>query len=217
VWRRAGPLLDLGLRLVLRLRVAGAEHVPAGGPFVLAPVHVSYLDPVVLQVVAWRLGRPLRFVVVREAFGTPLTGWFLRASQQIPLDAAAGHVALLRAVRAAQAGEGLCLYPEGGIPDGAAAARPGLGFLALRCGVPVLPVGTWGLDRQGGRRRFRPRRRAGVVIGPPLHVGAWTGRRDRQAYQAVAEAALVAAHALVPAAARIAGTRQPDRFGARDG
>jgi 1-acyl-sn-glycerol-3-phosphate acyltransferase len=206
VWRWAGPVASLGLRLLLRLRVAGVEHIPPLGPFALAPVHVSYLDPVVLQTVAWRAGRPLRFIVVRAAFSTFLSGWFLRASNQIPFDEGRGHVALLQAVRAAELGEGLCLYPEGGIPDSGVVevARPGVGFLALRCGVPLLPVGTWGMDRTGGRARWRPRRRVGVVIGAPQELASPTGRTDRAAYAAAAAAALEEARGLVAAARSLA-------------
>jgi long-chain acyl-CoA synthetase len=36
------------MRVLFRLRVEGLENVPEGGPFIIAPNHVSYLDSFVV-------------------------------------------------------------------------------------------------------------------------------------------------------------------------
>ena len=73
------------VRIVLRLRSTGREHVPDGG-CVLAANHWSNLDP-------WPLGLPLfprrflRFMAKKELFWPPL-GWIARAGGGSPSTAA---------------------------------------------------------------------------------------------------------------------------------
>lgn len=60
------------------LRVEGAEHVPGTGPVILAPNHVSYLDPVVAGV---SIRRRVHFMAKKELFRSRLAAWLLRGLQ----------------------------------------------------------------------------------------------------------------------------------------
>jgi 1-acyl-sn-glycerol-3-phosphate acyltransferase len=97
------------------------------------------------------------------------------------------------------------VYPEGHITPGARGpGQLGAGLLALRTTAPVVPVCSWGLERRDGWHRPRPRRRAGVAVGPPVDLGAWRGRDDREACGAASEAMLDGVYAQLPAARRAA-------------
>lgn len=200
LWAVCARVLDLAVHLLGPVRVQGAEHLPARGGALLAANHVSALDPVVLLVVAHRAGRKLRLVGVQEAHDKPVLGWFARAGRHIPVVQGEPSRAALTAIeRAVRAGELVLLYPEGTIPRPGeqVAAKGGVGLLALRAGVPVVPLRSRGLERDAVRR-WRPwrRLRATVVVGEPVPLPDLAGARGAARYRVVAEAVLAAVRRL---------------------
>ncbi len=200
VWLVGIQVLDGYVRAALRLRITGLEHLPRSGAALLVANHVSYLDPVVLIVVGHRAGRRVRVLSVQEAFERPGSGFFLRAGRHIPVgaDPADRMVAIRRARAALHRGEVVLIYPEGTIASGTEqrAARGGAGLLALTSGVPVIPIRTWGLER--GAARCWHRRRASVVVGPPVDLTPANQMSGRRRYEAAAALALDAVRALRP-------------------
>lgn len=157
----------------IRLRVTGAEHLPASGPALVAAKHQSAFDTIV-----WlRLLPDPAYVLKRELMYLPVWGWLARKARMIAVDRAAGGVALrhlLRAGREAAAeGRQMVIFPEGTrvAPGAHVPYQPGVAALAAATGLPVLPVATdsglcW------GRRSFR--KRPGtitVAVLPPLPAG----------------------------------------------
>jgi 1-acyl-sn-glycerol-3-phosphate acyltransferase len=148
-------------RLVFRPTVEGRHHVPQRGPVILAANHLSFVDSIVIPIVA---PRPVAFLAKAEYFGQPgmkgwLTGTSLRAIDAIPVQRGA-H-------RAAQASLELAL---GVLADGRIyRGRTGVAWLALTSGAPVVPVAVRGTDRiqPVGARIPRPGRIT-VRFGPPL-------------------------------------------------
>lgn len=172
VWAVCIRALDLALRVLGTVRVRGAEHLPRTGAALLAANHVSHLDPVVLLVVAHRCGRKVRIMGVQEVSDRPLVGRFVRAGRHIPVvQGSPSRAPLLAAQQALAAGELVLVYPEGTIPEPGAevAAKGGVGLLAGRTGVPVVPLRSRGLER-GALASWRPWRRlhATVDVGPPV-------------------------------------------------
>lgn len=186
------PLVDLLVRVLFRVEVHGAANLPRHGPVLLAANHVSYLDPCVLASVAHRAGRRIRFLALSELFSKPGLGWLLRAGRMIPVHRGRGAEQMLRDARAAlRAGEAVLIYPEGTIPARGVTveAQRGAGLLALATSAPVVPVGSWGLERR--RSRMPPvRRRAVVVFGDPLDLSSLRARSDRTSGQEAAAALL---------------------------
>ncbi|MGH7319635.1 MAG: lysophospholipid acyltransferase family protein, partial [Candidatus Rokuibacteriota bacterium] len=88
----AVPALYAGLRRLVRpmldrffdFRVAGLEHLPRTGPFIVAANHANYLDGVVLGAA---LPRKIVFLVMPRVYrATPLHPYFHRHVGSIPIE-----------------------------------------------------------------------------------------------------------------------------------
>jgi 1-acyl-sn-glycerol-3-phosphate acyltransferase len=152
------------------LRVEGLDHLPATGPYIVAANHHNYLDGVVL---AAALPRPIVFLVMPRVWrATPLHPLLHRHIGSIPLTLEGADIGGLRgAVRALEDGRIVGIFPEGPFSVRGRLERglPGVGLLALRAGVPVVPAGIRGTYQAlAGRRGYLPRRfPLEVRFGPP--------------------------------------------------
>lgn len=170
----SGFLLAFGrsLRALLSLlgpiRLRGAEHLPPG-PFILASNHLSYLDsPVLLTLVSFGIGTPVAPAATRGLFVFPLT-LILKRIGAIPINRRSGdNVESLRRMLESLKSRPLLMFPEGGRQRNGVArpSRPGLGFLALAAGVPVVPARLTGTDRV--LRRLPRRTSMTLTLGSPL-------------------------------------------------
>jgi 1-acyl-sn-glycerol-3-phosphate acyltransferase len=168
----AGPFLHT----IWRPKVTGAEHVPASGGAILAANHQSVVDSVFLPLM---LDRPVTFSAKAEYFsasGPAARVWaaYLKATNQLQMDRDGPRAAqdtLDAAVVLLRAGNLFGIYPEGTrSPDGRLyRGRPGVGYLALKSGLPVIPVAILGTRRVLPPGRVVPRPgRIEVRIGAPL-------------------------------------------------
>lgn len=162
VYRLARRLLWIGLKLFFRFRSYGADNVPRSGGCIIVANHVSYLDPPVVG--AGAMHRPMYFVARDTLFTrSAVGGWLMKNFNCIALDRTKGDIgAMKRTLRVLQAGEAVALFPEGTrSPNGALQeAKPGIGFLIAKAGVPVIPAyveGTYEAFPKNARRlRLRP-------------------------------------------------------------
>lgn len=157
------------VRLYTRMRVEGREHVPTSGAFVLAPVHRSYIDTPIAACVT---RRRLRFMGKDAVWRYRPVGWAASALGAFPVTrGSADREALSRGVAVLESGEPLVLFPEGERKSGPA-VQPlfdGAVYIAVKAGVPIVPVGIGGSERvlPKGVRFPRPRR-VHVIVGPPI-------------------------------------------------
>jgi len=97
-----------------RVRVIGRENIPREGPALLVPNHVSFADALFVMTAT---DRPIRFLVYADYFDRPFMGWILRSMRSIPISAKGGPRMILKAFREAgkalDAGELVCVFPEG--------------------------------------------------------------------------------------------------------
>ncbi len=178
VSKGSARLLWLIARLFTRLwvRVEVRGRFPTEGPVLIAPRHLSVLDPIVLS-----RGMGLPFMLrLRWAgwtgllFQGPVSRWFSRAAGVLPVDpATAPRRSLALAAAALQRQDSLVWFPEGArSPDGTLQPfQPGVGLLLRAWPVPVVPVwleGTRELMPQG--RRFPRPGRVTLVVGEPISV-----------------------------------------------
>lgn len=177
--------------VVYRLKTAGAEHIPEEGPALIVCNHVSFVDPLVLMASS---PRPIRFVMDHRIFSTPLLSWLFRTVNAIPIAAAKEDPAMMERAfeavhEALQAGDLVCIFPEGRITDTGELYpfRPGVTRILARDPVPVVPAalqGLWGsfFSRKGGPAMTRPLRRGvfsriGLVAAPALAPAEATPER----------------------------------------
>lgn len=165
------------LRLLLRPRVTGTEHIPRRGPVILAGNHLSFIDPVALAALA---RRRVHFLAASNYFTQRgvgrIVGWFLSGTGMKPIDRSGGSAseASLRAgLEVLSKGAVLGIYPEGSrTRDGRLhRGRTGVARLAVLSGAPVVPVAMVGTDHviPVDSRSVIPRiRRIEMRVGAPL-------------------------------------------------
>jgi long-chain acyl-CoA synthetase len=162
------------MRTLFRLRYSGLENLPARGPFIIAPNHTSFLDPVALA--ASLDPRLLRCTYwagwTGVVFKGPIRRALARLAQAVPIDPRRGAASSL-ALGAAVLKRNMALvwFPEGQrSPDGSLQPfRAGLGVLLQHFPVPVVPVVIEGAYAAWPRQRRLPRLgRLAVHIHPPV-------------------------------------------------
>jgi len=170
-----------------RIRIEGRENVPSGGCLIVSN-HVSFMDP---TTVGWAVAREIYYLGRKSLFRPPFWSWFLPICNVLPIDRDGHDIAgLRRIIKMLKEGHAVLLFPEGTrSPDGTIQpAEPGAGLVALKAGVPILPVRVFGtyesLSRHTKRLRFHPIR---VVIGKPYPPAIAEGRKEKESYGLVAQ------------------------------
>jgi len=170
------------LKIFFGLEVKGKENLPGGGPFILACNHVSHIDPVVVGVACNRLR--VSFVAKKELFEIPIYRHWFRSMGCIKINReTGGSGALKEALFRLKKGGVVCIFPEGTrSKDGKLQeARPGVGLLVSRAGVPVIPVYVKGTGKVLPRGATRLKR-AGVKIdiGRVIDISAGIRMSDKR-------------------------------------
>ncbi len=178
------------------LRVTGRDRLVSGAQ-VLASNHVSNIDPVIVGLAAMR---ELHFLAKEELFrASRLFGWLIRKYNALPVRRGSADAAAIKCwSRVLRSGQTLVLFPEGTRSKTGEIAqfKPGVGMLAIRNRVPVVPTLIQGLDKswvshavdrdfvQRGCRR-RPDRNRGIRVsfGEPVHPRGFD--RTREGYAAM--------------------------------
>lgn len=184
----------LVFRLFWGLRVEGAEKIPREGGMILAVNHVSYADPMVAGAGS---PRELRYFAKRELFVNPLFGGLIRRCGAFPVDRGSVSRGTLQTVQGILTGGGaLLIFPEGtrSLDGKVRDARPGVGMMAARAHVPVVPTyirgsrGIWG----GIRRRGT----LGVFFGDPVRPEEAEGGTRKEKHLRIGELAIERIRAL---------------------
>lgn len=166
----------LGSRLVMDLfyrnTIEGIHHVPKEGPFIVASNHLSYFDP---PLVGSSLPRELYYFARKTLFKPGWRSHVLEQVHTIPVDRdgdGSDISAFKRVFQVLKGGDALLIFPEGTRSRDGQPGKPqrGVGLIACRAGVPVLPVRIFGTYTVYGRDRKLPdwQGRFAVVFGPPL-------------------------------------------------
>lgn len=152
-----------------RLSVEGTENVPADRPFVLAPVHRSNIDFLLVSAIT---RRRMRYMGKHTLWKFAPLGTFISALGAFPVKrGTADREALRRCIEVIQAGEPLVIFPEGTRQSGPE-VQPlfeGAAYVAARAGVPIVPVGIGGSERAmpKGSKMLRPVK-IRLVVGSPI-------------------------------------------------
>ncbi len=150
-----------------RLKVTGVENVPLSGPVIIASNHRSFADPPLIGVSS---PRPLHFLAKKELFDFGPFGWLISRLNAHPLNRAAGIGALKTAQDVLEQGGAVILFPEGRRSRTEELQKPkgGVGMLAVKMGVPVVPVYIQNSGSMGQLKRLS------VNFGSPIDAGSFS-------------------------------------------
>jgi 1-acyl-sn-glycerol-3-phosphate acyltransferase len=183
VW--SSCLLAAGM---VRVEARYAPELEPGKSYVFLSNHRSLFDiPVLLATSPGQI----RMVAKRSLFFIPLFGWGLAASRFIPVDrtdrSTAGRTFAQAAARLRE-GTSILMFPEGtrGFTDVLLPFQRGGFLLALKSGLPIVPVGIRGSRavQPKGSWAIRPGTIA-VTYGAPLDPAAYGLRRKTELTQEV--------------------------------
>ncbi|HET8547457.1 MAG TPA: lysophospholipid acyltransferase family protein [Bryobacteraceae bacterium] len=188
-WARAWSRIVLGF-IGVRVSAAGGQAIAAGDSYVFVSNHASLID---IPVLVGAIPAHLRFMAKRELMRVPFIGWWLRHDGHLPVDRADPRAAMRSLLEAADAvrrrGLSVVVFAEGSRSrSGIQPFKDGAALLAIRAGVPVVPVAVRGTDRvlpaksswlRGGDVRVR--------IGDPIPT-AGLDSKDRRRLTGAVEA-----------------------------
>ena len=169
VYRLTRVFVRVVLWSYFRLGVSGREHLDGDAALIIAPVHRSNLDGLLLAPLTRRRFRSL---AKESLFQVRPLAWFMAALGAFPVRRGSADRESLRAARLLlDEGATLLVFPEGGRQRGDEIGElfDGAAYLAARTGAPVVPVGIAGTEEAmaEGVRLPRPCR-VQVVVGPAL-------------------------------------------------
>jgi len=153
-----------------RGEVFGTENFPMEGPFLIASNHASHLDP---PIVGSQVARQMRFFARKSLWNSRVARWWLDNVETIPVERDSGDIgAIKRVIQALRENRSVVLFPEGTrSPDGhLQPAKAGVGFMACKTGVPVVPCRVYGSFVAFGKGMKIPNfgSPVTVVFGPPI-------------------------------------------------
>lgn len=140
----------------VKVRVVGIERIPEGVCLFVAN-HTSSADaPAVVSAIPRRIAVLLK----KSLFQWPIVGAVFRSVNFIPVEREVRESAIAsmdKAVEAMKAGQSFLIYPEGTrSPDGRLQEfKKGAAVLAIKAGVPIVPVACSGAHKIMAKRSLR--------------------------------------------------------------
>jgi 1-acyl-sn-glycerol-3-phosphate acyltransferase len=169
----------------------GTENLGRHGEgIVVAPNHISFLDPLMMAHFLHDNGRPPRFMGKQSVFEVPIAGRLIRGAGQIPVSRDKDpHKALAAAEAAVRSGECLVMYPEGTITRDPGtwpmSGKTGALRVALETGAPLIPIAQWGANKimppYTTQMHVLPPKTIQITAGPPLDIEDLRGQRITKA------------------------------------
>ncbi len=192
-------LVAFFLRVFWNYRILEKENLPPRNlhGVLLVVNHLNWTDVYVVGGSLPTSYRPTWFAK-KEVFRNPLVAWFLRAMNVIPLDRGeADRYAYLAAKSALENGAAMVVFPEGHRSPNHTLieGKNGAVRLAVRTGVPIIPMAIWGTEN--GFRGAMIRKPIRVRFGQPYHPSPQTnGARDQ--WEKLTEDLMLRIAALLP-------------------
>ncbi|MCM8758753.1 MAG: 1-acyl-sn-glycerol-3-phosphate acyltransferase [Candidatus Omnitrophica bacterium] len=181
LWMAAKILGFFVFKLFFHLEVVGKENMPSKGRFIIAANHASYLDP---PLIGYICPRPIAYFTKQEQI-KGFFGALIRRLGAIPVSRTSKTTSDIKsAISVLQKGKSLLIFPEGTrsrtgkfLP-----ARPGIGFIIHKTGLPVLPIFIKGSFRAmpPGKNFIRP----GKII---IKIGKLCYYHGQFTYQQIAQ------------------------------
>ena len=190
---------------IMKLDVAGTEHLPRAGAGIVAANHVTNFDVFPMQ---FSLPRPIFFMGKAELFKNPMMDVALRNLSAFPVTRGDKDMwAMRHASKALKQGQWLGMFPEGtrSKGKGLSVAKTGTARLAIEAGCPIIPMAILGTDMFF--KRFPRRALVSVTILPPLTP------MENESPLALTDRLMSTLAQALPASMRVVYASLPEGFG----
>ncbi|MFC1899108.1 lysophospholipid acyltransferase family protein [Chloroflexota bacterium] len=161
------------------LRVNGCENIPECGPVLIVSNHLSNADPPLLGVC---LNREVKFMAKEELFRFRPFGYLITGFGAFPVRRGRlDRQALRKSYQVLNEKAMLVMYPEGtrSLDGKLRAALSGPALIAVRSGVPLLPIGISGTEKIRGITWGIRRPRITVNVGEVFYLPVVKGRVNK--------------------------------------
>lgn len=165
-------------------KIKGLEHIPSTGAAILAPIHRSRWDPVMMQLLT---RRPMHFMTSQNEF-KGAQKWFMERLGAFPINAEKPNASSVKYTQDLLRDEQLLVvFPEGGLryfaPGEIFPLKLGVAWIALTCqkelpevSLPIIPIRF-----RYGDRVLRFRSRVEIELYAPLYVKDYMQMPTREA------------------------------------
>lgn len=175
-------------------KIYGEKNIPSSGAFIVAPNHLSHLDPPFIG--AAFAQREMLFLARKTLFKPGFWNFILSRINIIPVNKenAADISAIKKAIFFLKHGMGITIFPEGtrSLDGNFGQAQPGLGFLACKTRVPIIPVRIFGSFQILKKNTLFPdvTQSARIVIGQPITFEEYSLFDGKDKYLSVSQQVL---------------------------
>jgi len=193
--------MHLFVRLAMHVEIVGLENIPQQGGFIITPNHLGRLDVPLGYVFLNR--NDIIMMVAEKYHKYAIIRWFVKNLDAMWVDRFnADFKALREALNRLKRGGVLVIAPEGtrSKTEALLEARPGSSFLAVKAGVPIVPVGVTGTEDRLVVQQFKRLRRPQihVRIGKPFTLPPIKGHERDQAIKSYTDEIMCHIAALLP-------------------
>ena len=169
VYALAKVILTIVFRLIFRIKVTGAEHVPENGGIIICANHAHVFDPILVSIM---LKRKMRFIAKKELFRNKAFAWIIRALGAFPVDREAADITAYKtAIKLLQNGEALLLFSQGTRQKTISISnnKSGVVFFGIKANAPIVPVGI--------NATYKPFSKVHIQIGKPINLDKYSGAK----------------------------------------
>lgn len=156
-------------------RILNPERLNINGPCVIAPTHISHLDPMIVSML---IKDEIRWMARTEFYNYRLIAWSLNAVGAYRVHRQGyARPTLRRSLELLAQGERVGVFPEAGVARRQYSAmrggptKQGACFLAMHAQVPIIPIALIGTHAMNRPITWRPFRHAAVylAVGEPIY------------------------------------------------
>ena len=185
--------------ILCRIEHKPLTNVPKHGPLILAINHIGSLEVPLFAA----LLQPRKTIALAkiETWNNKLMGWLFDLWEAIPIRR--GEVdleAIRRCLIVLKAGSMLVVAPEGtrSYHGRLQRGQPGISFITLRSGSPILPIVHWGGENFGTNLRHIKRTDFHIRVGRPFTLDAKGQKVTREVRQVMADEIMYQLAVLMP-------------------